>query len=309
MAEYILIVESDNVLVDKVNSLVKARGVKALKVSSAMDARRALIKKLPLILVAANDLDQEENAGLKLCQSLNEHPTFKDLPVILFMDEVRADVEEKAKRLQFGFFTYKAESKLLKHSLYRLIDSDMPNSYAIIEAVKLEAKTTGLEEIVDEIKDEAKDLDLRGGVGTLSQTAIAIADKLGDSSNTKITIYEEGHREKRPTLFGLNIFGGKDKSSTESISNQVDKAHELAKEKYGSGSDDEWKDKLEQSKVILAKIFYNLKTSDLLRVVDKQEVPSIVLQMARAVCEAQGGVDSSKEKETSVDLMSVLKKK
>ena len=77
-------------------------------------------------------------------------------------------------------------------------------------------------------------------------------------------------------------------------------------------SDSSGEEKLKAAQQLLAKVLHNLKTSALLDVTELEDIPQIVLEMTRSVCDAGGKSraarppDASKEEAAGVDLAKVF---
>ncbi len=62
----------------------------------------------------------------------------------------------------------------------------------------------------------------------------------------------------------------------------------------------EFEDKLKVVQLLLAKVLHNLKTSDLLQIVEREDIPKIVYEMTRSVCGIK--TEDSKEKDLKEDV-------
>lgn len=73
--------------------------------------------------------------------------------------------------------------------------------------------------------------------------------------------------------------------------------------------DDELSKKFHLAQTLLAKVLHNLKTSDLLKVAEEEDVPRVVFEITRSVCGIRGGTTSGTEAETTIDLDKVFGRK
>lgn len=114
--------------------------------------------------------------------------------------------------------------------------------------------------------------------------------------------------KEHPTLrtVPVVIFSGEEKVSDGEVRSALRKFFpELAEErKIESASTKD--EHFQFAQKLLAQVLHNLKTSNLLEVAEREDVPRIVAEMARKVCDAAIRRPANRE---SVDLESIFKKK
>ena len=275
VSHLVLILDDRGRLGPLVDEALSGAAVEVRTVTNSQEAKTVLLTEEPSVFLCNVTLEGDDKAGFSLCQQLRAHERFSELPVILVGDALDEDVIRGAN-----------ESGVQGIVCWP-IDCDILRS-SLLPYLGGELPVAS-EQPVEILSTEP----------VVEGHYVDEDDSLDDFDHEiEIEIDEEDEDEEEEEV----VAGGQ---SGAPISPEEAFGEEVVTIEA----------KLKKAQHLLAMVLHNLKTSNLLDVVDLEDVPGIVLQMARNVCgeakeepqpEVSPGTSESKGADVSLDLDSVF---
>jgi CheY-like chemotaxis protein len=187
-----------------------------------VSARRKLVQAIPTLVICPASVPSEQEGGLRFCRELHAHPTYAEVPVILYAENLSEDSIRRAMQAGAkGILQIPFTAATLQHRVKGIVP-------ALIASGDLPAPPY---------------------------------TRMPDTQTI----------DRRP----------------------VSPPGEAA-------APDEFAEKMRLAQTLLAKVLHNLKTSDLLRLAEREDVPRVVYEMARSVCGVTSDAPAEKKPEESV---------
>ena len=224
MPEYVLVIDESSAVVPVIELAVSEAGINVARADNPQAARRRIMIEAPRLILIHSQIGEDEEAGLKFCKGLKEHPTFAAIPVFILSKKV--DDQLVATALQAGakaMIPWPLEEEALRTRLVPVLPELTARSRQPQPSQRPAATKQRSAEASHEIEFDGDD------------ETEPESGKVGESS-------------KSPTLSGE------------------------AAEKF----------KLAQQ--LMAQALHTLKTSNLLEVVDKEDLPGVILEITRNIC-------------------------
>lgn len=240
-------------------------GVTLKVVNSPHAAKVSLLEFLPSLVLLPIKLNEGEKAGLNFCSQLRDHQNFSEIPVALLSDKVDVEVGDAIKH-----FGAKAvlPFPVMASELKKLLSGLLPELISAPESVEVRAETKEALNNKQENK-EAPNTSAPAEVAPEAKSKAVSNDKqLIESLISQKAPSNSSVIEKEAAQMNLNHFG----------------------------------ENLQYAQRILATVLHNLKTSDLLSVIDMDEVPKAVIEMTKSVCEisdSELSMDKAKAQKTA----------
>ncbi len=265
-------------------------------VQSSQDAKMTLLEFTPQLIFTRMSLAGENRAGLKFCQELRDHHSFSEIPVVLFVDDVTDEVKEASKHFGAkGVFPFPVEKKELRKLLSPMVPQLASEQSETDEKKLVQSKVSGassdkpvkLEKSETKAGGDKKKIESK----TKRSKTTSIVKESKSSEKTSVSAHSEKSKKDQAAK-NLSGEAKRDKSKsktskevkkTDSRKKDLDSVakKDLASKEKKSG---EAHENLLFAQRILATILHNLKTSDLLQVVEKEDVSRIVYEMTKSVC-------------------------
>lgn len=226
-------------------------GITLKVVNSPHAAKLSLLEFLPSLVLSPINLNEGEKAGLNFCSQLRDHQSFSEIPVALLSDKVDVEVGDAIKH-----FGAKAvlPFPVMASELRKLLSGLLPELISAPESVEVRTET---KEALNVNQEESKTQEAKN-----LEPSAEVAKK--PVTNDK---------ELMETLIAQN----KSQNSATNSSSIVEETSQMNLNHFSEN--------LQYAQRILATVLHNLKTSDLLSVIDMDEVPKAVIEMTKSVCE------------------------
>ncbi len=270
----ILLIDESGFLFELLEETIGGMGVPLFRAKDIPSAKRKLLEASPKLVLSFTQIGNDDEAGYKFCKELQSHPSLSQVPVLLFSDELsdtalRRATDSGAK----GIAPWPVSGESLKRRLGMLL----PELAAVGPPIPAAAPAAAPVSAAPAPKpapaavppaplQPAAAPKPPNSLTPTAPSASAVAQSAATHSVTppppKPSPAPQPAKPAAPPAPGQHAVT----------------PHAAAQPPT------EFEKKLQIAQQILAKVLYDLKTSHLLQVVDFEDVPRVVSEVTRSVC-------------------------